>query len=159
MLLHEEFNHFLPPNRGITYNYLNDRKDVETVQNIFSQVSICAGCNVVYPWAAFIIGLIAGIVYMIWSYLIERVKIDDPLDSVAGEFCFNKSVISKVSVKYMDISMHRFIFLSFFSGFTLIIMQQVLYSIQRPQKILSNLVNDKFDCKISILCCNRCCTK
>ena len=30
------------------------------------------------------IGLVAGLSYMTWSYLIERMKIDDPLDAVAG---------------------------------------------------------------------------
>ena len=50
----------------------------------FFKVAICAGCNTVYPWAAFVIGSFAGIVYMTWSYLMEKIKIDDPLDAVAG---------------------------------------------------------------------------
>jgi Amt family ammonium transporter len=47
-------------------------------------VAICAGCNTVHPWAGFVIGLVAGVVFMTWSYLIEKLKIDDPLDAVAG---------------------------------------------------------------------------
>ncbi len=47
-------------------------------------MAICAGCNTVYPWAAFVIGLVAGLVFMLWSFLIEKLKIDDPLDAVAG---------------------------------------------------------------------------
>ena len=52
---------------------------------IFSiKVAICAGCNAVLPWAGFVIGLVAGLVFMIWSFLIAKLKIDDPLDAVAG---------------------------------------------------------------------------
>ena len=47
-------------------------------------MAICAGCNTVYPWAGFVIGLVAGLVFMLWSFFIEKLKIDDPLDAVAG---------------------------------------------------------------------------
>ena len=47
-------------------------------------MAICAGCDTVYPWAGFVIGLVAGLGFMIWSSLIEKLKIDDPLDAVAG---------------------------------------------------------------------------
>lgn len=47
-------------------------------------MSICAGCNTVYPWAAFVTGFVAGLVYMIWSVVLEKIKVDDPLDAVAG---------------------------------------------------------------------------
>ncbi|KAL9955945.1 hypothetical protein ACROYT_G037351 [Oculina patagonica] len=46
-------------------------------------VALCAGCNVVHPYAAFVIGIIAGMAYVCWSTVILRVKIDDPLDAVA----------------------------------------------------------------------------
>ncbi len=49
------------------------------------QVALCAGCNVVHPYAAFVIGIIAGMAYVCWSTVILRVKIDDPLDAVAGK--------------------------------------------------------------------------
>ena len=49
------------------------------------QVAICAGCNVFYPWAAAVVGLIAGLNYMLWSYIMIKCRIDDPLDAVAGE--------------------------------------------------------------------------
>ncbi|CAB3980674.1 ammonium transporter 1 [Paramuricea clavata] len=49
-------------------------------------VAICAGCNTVHPWAGFVIGLVAGLVFMTWSYLIEKLKIDDPLDAVAVHY-------------------------------------------------------------------------
>ena len=46
-------------------------------------VSQCAGCNVYQPWAAFIIGVISGPVYLGVSSLMLRFKLDDPLDAVA----------------------------------------------------------------------------
>eukprot|EP00122_Pirum_gemmata_P000017 Pgem_evm1s7 len=46
-------------------------------------VAICASCNAVEPWAAFVIGVIAGVVYTAWSFGIAKLKIDDPLDAVA----------------------------------------------------------------------------
>ncbi|XP_046841793.1 putative ammonium transporter 1 [Xenia sp. Carnegie-2017] len=46
-------------------------------------VSICAGCNSVETYAAFITGLIAGMVFMLWSFVLEKLKVDDPLDAVA----------------------------------------------------------------------------
>ena len=51
-------------------------------------MAICAGCNAVQPWAGFVIGLIAGLVFMVWSFLIAKMKIDDPLDAVAGMTIF-----------------------------------------------------------------------
>ena len=50
-----------------------------------SQVSLCAGCNAVHPYAAFVIGIIAGMAYVGWSTLMLRLRVDDPLDAVAGK--------------------------------------------------------------------------
>ena len=49
-------------------------------------MSLCAGCNAVHPYAAFVIGIIAGMAYVGWSTAMLRLKIDDPLDAVAGKF-------------------------------------------------------------------------
>lgn len=46
-------------------------------------VAMCAGCNVVHPYAAIIIGVIAGMAYVAWSTAVLYFKIDDPLDAVA----------------------------------------------------------------------------
>ncbi len=46
-------------------------------------VAICAGCNVVEPWAALVIGVVAGATYYVWSNLMLHFKIDDPVDAVA----------------------------------------------------------------------------
>lgn len=57
-------------------------------------MAICAGCNAVLPWAGFVIGLIAGLVFMVWSFLIVKFKIDDPLDAVAGMTIFQKFLMA-----------------------------------------------------------------
>ena len=49
------------------------------------QVALCAGCNAVHPYAAFVIGIIAGMAYVAWSTLMLRLRVDDPLDAVAGK--------------------------------------------------------------------------
>jgi len=44
-------------------------------------VSITAGCSVVDPWAAFVIGIVGAMVYIGSSAMLKRMKIDDPLDA------------------------------------------------------------------------------
>ena len=44
-------------------------------------VSVCAGCDAYYPWVAAILGCIAGVVYLICSLILVKLKIDDPLDA------------------------------------------------------------------------------
>jgi len=41
--------------------------------------SITSSCNQVEPWAAFVIGLVSGIVYFVFRKILLRYKIDDPL--------------------------------------------------------------------------------
>jgi Amt family ammonium transporter len=45
-------------------------------------VGITAGCSVVEPWAAVVIGLIAGVVYTLSSRLLQRLRIDDAVDAI-----------------------------------------------------------------------------
>ena len=49
------------------------------------QVSVCAAADSYQTWAAAVVGAIAGCTYMLWSWFILKLKIDDPLDSVAGD--------------------------------------------------------------------------
>lgn len=49
------------------------------------QVSICAGANVMATWGAFATGVIASLVYYSISAVVEKLRIDDPLDAVAGQ--------------------------------------------------------------------------
>ena len=48
-------------------------------------VSMCAGCNDFKPWFAVLIGVIAGVAFIGWHYAILKIRIDDPLDAVAGQ--------------------------------------------------------------------------
>ena len=49
-------------------------------------VGITAGCSVVTPWAAVIIGIIAGIVYYAFSKFLIMMKIDDAVDAIPVHF-------------------------------------------------------------------------
>ena len=46
-------------------------------------VAITAGCNYVAPWAAIVIGLIAGILVILATGWVDKLKIDDPVGAVA----------------------------------------------------------------------------
>merc|ERR1740124_1119777 len=46
-------------------------------------VSVTAGCSVIEPWAALIIGLVGGAITVVVSAGIAALKIDDPLDAFA----------------------------------------------------------------------------
>lgn len=50
---------------------------------IAGMVSICAGANVVYPWAAFVIGMGGGAAFKLTSHLVHRAQIDDAIDAAA----------------------------------------------------------------------------
>ena len=45
-------------------------------------VGITAGCSVVEPWAAVLIGIISGWVYVLSSKLLVKLKIDDAVDAI-----------------------------------------------------------------------------
>jgi len=49
-------------------------------------VGITAGCSTVEPWAAVVIGLIAGPVYVLSSKLLVMLKIDDAVDAIPVHF-------------------------------------------------------------------------
>ena len=49
-------------------------------------VSITAGCSVTEPWAAFVMGLIGGVVYTFSCKLLLMLKIDDPLGASPVHF-------------------------------------------------------------------------
>jgi Amt family ammonium transporter len=50
-------------------------------------VSITAGCCVVDPWAAAVIGIIGALIYIGASNLLKKLKIDDPLDAFPIHGC------------------------------------------------------------------------
>merc|ERR1712019_236649 len=49
-------------------------------------VAITSGTSVVTPWAAFIIGIIGGWVYLGMSNLLIKLKIDDAVDAIPVHF-------------------------------------------------------------------------
>ena len=49
-------------------------------------VGITAGCSVVEPWAAVLIGAISGVVYVFSSKLLVLLKIDDAVDAIPVHF-------------------------------------------------------------------------
>lgn len=49
-------------------------------------VAITAGCSVVYPWAAVIIGIVGGFVYYGFSKFLIKMKIDDAVDAIPVHF-------------------------------------------------------------------------
>ena len=56
-------------------------------------VSMCAGCNQYDPWYAILVGVFAGAAFIGWHHLTLKLKIDDPLDAVAGVSEFQLSWI------------------------------------------------------------------
>jgi hypothetical protein len=55
---------------------------------VFFQVSVCAACNQITTYGAFVIGIIGGIMYMITTWTVLRLKVDDPLDATAGTYFY-----------------------------------------------------------------------
>lgn len=49
-------------------------------------VAITAGCSVVYPWAAIVIGIVGGLVYYGFSKFLIKMKIDDAVDAIPVHF-------------------------------------------------------------------------
>lgn len=49
-------------------------------------VSITAGCSVVTPWAAVLIGMLGGWMYLGASRLLVRLRIDDAVDAIPVHF-------------------------------------------------------------------------
>ena len=49
-------------------------------------VAITAGCSVVKPWAAIIIGIVGGLVYYGFSKFLIQMKIDDAVDAIPVHF-------------------------------------------------------------------------
>ena len=70
----------------MTYTYLKDKKiDITMVINgvLAGLVAITAGCNVVGPNGAIIIGLIAGVLVDVAVVMVDRMKVDDPVGAIA----------------------------------------------------------------------------
>ena len=60
-------------------------------------MSLTIGCNEYYPYMSVIIASVAGVVYLAISDLMQKLKIDDPLDAVAVHGGPGKRYISHMS--------------------------------------------------------------
>ncbi len=77
MLIHFSFDLYLAV---LANYYLEDRKTGEGSYNLLSAmngcigglVSITGGCGVIEPWAAVIVGFVAGLLYLYTSKLMVR---------------------------------------------------------------------------------------
>mmetsp|Transcript_4229 Transcript_4229/g.10049 ORF Transcript_4229/g.10049 Transcript_4229/m.10049 type:complete len:521 (-) Transcript_4229:86-1648(-) len=77
-----------------THTIIDERKtgvvtyDLTSTMNgcLTGLVAITAPCATVEPWAAFVIGIIAGWVYLAGSFLLIRLKIDDAVDAIPVHF-------------------------------------------------------------------------
>jgi ammonium transporter, Amt family len=62
------------------------RPDLSMMLNgaIAGLVAITAACAFVAPWAAIVIGLVAGAIVVVGSIAVEKVRIDDPVGAIAA---------------------------------------------------------------------------
>jgi ammonium transporter, Amt family len=67
------------------YWFFYKKPDVSMACNgmLAGLVAITAPCAFVAPWAAFVIGLIAGVLAVVGSFFIERIGIDDSVGAIA----------------------------------------------------------------------------
>ena len=67
-------------------------------------VAQCAGCNLYEPWAALLVGLMAGLVFIGLHDLMLFMKLDDPLDAVAVHMGGNlREECNQFQEKYFEI--------------------------------------------------------
>eukprot|EP00591_Stephanopyxis_turris_P000846 CAMPEP_0195515732 /NCGR_PEP_ID=MMETSP0794_2-20130614/6701_1 /TAXON_ID=515487 /ORGANISM="Stephanopyxis turris, Strain CCMP 815" /LENGTH=585 /DNA_ID=CAMNT_0040644205 /DNA_START=127 /DNA_END=1884 /DNA_ORIENTATION=+ len=62
--------------------------DLSTALNgaLSGLVSITAGCSVVEPWAAVVVGIVAGWIYLLTSKLLIKLRLDDAVDAIPVHF-------------------------------------------------------------------------
>lgn len=51
--------------------------------SLTGMVAACAGCDGLRPYAAVLVGLVAGVIYLLAEKLMTKLKVDDPLNAVA----------------------------------------------------------------------------
>ena len=45
-------------------------------------MALCAGCNAYPAWAAVLVGAASGPLFLVFNWLLLRMRIDDPLDAI-----------------------------------------------------------------------------
>jgi len=73
--------------------HLKRRVFLSTVNSIIAGMVAVAGGAVAYnPWSAVVIGFIAALSFLLWSKLLLKLHIDDPVETAAGKI--KKKVVS-----------------------------------------------------------------
>ena len=49
-------------------------------------VAVAGGAVVYNPWSAVVVGLIAALSFLLWSKLLIKLHVDDPVETAAGKF-------------------------------------------------------------------------
>ncbi|XP_060559025.1 putative ammonium transporter 1 [Ruditapes philippinarum] len=66
-------------------------------------VAICAGCNQFQSYMGFVIGIFGGVSYMIFTWLVVKLKVDDPLDATAGNYMYRDFLVVLMSIFSNDL--------------------------------------------------------
>jgi ammonia channel protein AmtB len=75
--------------------HLKRRVFLSTVNSIIAGMVAVAGGAVAYnPWSAVVIGFIAALSFLLWSKLLIKLHVDDPVETAAGKILKNKSFFS-----------------------------------------------------------------
>ena len=66
--------------------HLKRRVFLSTVNSILAGMVAVAGGAVGYnPWSSIVIGVIAALSFLLWSKLLTKLHIDDPVETAAGK--------------------------------------------------------------------------
>jgi ammonia channel protein AmtB len=66
--------------------HLKRRVFLSTVNSIIAGMVAVAGGAVAYnPWSAVVVGFIAALSFLLWSKLLLKLHIDDPVETAAGK--------------------------------------------------------------------------
>jgi Amt family ammonium transporter len=78
---------FFKPHLLGTYSFVNQFDIVAICGGILNGlVAITGCCDCVEVWAAFVIGIISGFVYILGCWFLERFHIDDPVEAIPVHF-------------------------------------------------------------------------
>ena len=61
-------------------------------------VAACTGCDALEPWACSIVGIGAGFSYFFIAMLVEKLRIDDPVDTVGSKLDNSNKLIVMMSI-------------------------------------------------------------
>ena len=67
-------------------HHLKRRVFLSTVNSLIAGMVAVAGGAVAYnPWSAVVIGFIAALSFLLWSKLLIKLRVDDPVETAAGK--------------------------------------------------------------------------